>query len=236
MEDIMRRSSFVSVSVVLSLLFPLAAVHAQDLKAWENATNYMQDDKGCLSIPYSDAQSTCIRKQDEVNKWCKDSGPFNCDSVDPKQLQRQVEKLKTQRDELTTEKTKLDRARSAERDEQVKRDIEARLAKVDAEITALNSSRAVLERQVLDGSRTCKARLDVAKACRDYRANVQEVFSGVRSRANSETDPNVVPLARKLIAWWDERYRRHEEQLSAVKRAVEICEQVLYEIGRLGSF
>jgi len=233
----MHRTSSVIAGVVLSLLLPLAAAGAQDVKTWENALNYMQDEKGCFSIPYADAQSTCSRKQDEVNKWCKNSGPFNCDTVDPKQLQRQIETLKTRRDELTAERGNLVKAaKDAASAKQPTQEIDASIAKVDAAIAALNNSRAVLERQVLEASRTCNERLNIAKSCRDYRANVQEVFSGVRSRANNETDPKIVPLARRLIAWWDERYRSHEEQLSAVKRAVETCERVLNEIGRLGTF
>ncbi len=74
--------------------------HEEQVKNFQNAINYMQDDKGCLSIPYSDLQDSCQRKQQEVNKLCKDSGPWNCDDVDPKVTQKKIETLKTDRDAL----------------------------------------------------------------------------------------------------------------------------------------
>jgi DNA repair exonuclease SbcCD ATPase subunit len=232
----LRSSSYIAVGVAVGLLVPCVIVEAQDVRAWETAVNYMQDDKGCYSIPYPDQQSSCLRKQNEVVKWCKESGPFNCTSVDPKQLQRQVEQLKTQRDELNSEKGRLEREKSNAKDDAAKQDVTTKIAKVDATIDTLNKTRASLEKEVLEGTRTCNERLAIAKACRDNRSAVQEVFSDVRSRADRESDPKITPLAKRLLDWWGPRYRSHEQEVTEVKRAVEACEQALYDIVRIGSF
>lgn len=220
-----------TIALLLSVLFTCVSVAQDKVKVWENAVNYMQDDKGCFSIPYSDRQESCVRKQNEVNKWCKDSGPFNCDKVDPKKLQADIEKLKTQWDELKVEKEKLERANDNE-----KRDLDNKIKDIDTKIDSAKKTREDLEKQVQENTKQVNDRLGIAKGCRDARSAVQEVFKDVRSTADRENDPQIVPLTKRLIPWWDGRYQSHEIAVNDAKIAIDTCEKVLYEIGRLGSF
>jgi hypothetical protein len=233
----MSQRSFVTVTVTLALLVASFNAHAQDLKPWETAIKYMEEKKGCLSIPYSDAQETCQRKQAEVERWCKDPEGFSCKKVDPKQFQREIEKVKTERDGLNNERTRLTDARSREKDEKVKQELSTKIAKIESDLSALANTQTALERKVQDGARDCSENLTIAKTCRDYRMSVQDVFYDVMRRADNEVDEKIIPLADRLInEWWTPEDKGHEIQVSGVKRAVEICEQALYEIGRLGTF
>src|SRR5580704_12040954 len=119
---------------VLSLLLVLSTTpflaaddHETKLKAFQTAVNYSQDNQGCFSIPYSDLQDSCTRKQNEVDKWCKKSGEWSCDSLDPKLTQAKIEKAKTERDTLKAQKEELEKKKSTLTDDKDKRDCEDKI-------------------------------------------------------------------------------------------------------------
>ena len=233
MSRLLTRSSQLAVPLLLCCSHALA----EDLlKAFQTAVNYMQDDKGCWSIPYSDLQDSCVRKQNEVNKLCKDSGPWNCGDVDPKQLQKQIEELKTTRDTLKAEKEKLESQKSSAADDKAKRELEDKIKEVEQKLYENQKVRDSLQKQVDDASKQVNDRIYIAKGCRDARSDVYGVFKDAKSRAKGESDADIVPLAKRLISWWESREAGHEDAIKNAKTAVETCDRVLYDIGHLGSF
>lgn len=186
-----------SVLVVLSLIPYLRADdHEAKVKAFQTAINYSQDNQGCLSIPYDDLQDSCKRKQNEVDKLCKQSGEWKCESVDPKQTQAKIEKAKTERDTLKTEKEELERKKSSLTDDAEKRKCEDRIKEIDNRLYDLKHTQEDLEKEVSDATKLINDRLYIGKACRDARPPVMEVYKDAKSRANGEHDPDIEPLAR----------------------------------------
>jgi chromosome segregation ATPase len=210
--------------------------HEEKVKRFQNGVNYSQDNKGCLSIPYSDLQDQCQRKQADVVRWCKQSGKWNCEDVDPKALQAQVERIKTERDRLKEERANYGQKKSSASEDRDKQEYENKIKETDNKLYELDRSRGTLERQVSEASKTVSDRTYVAKSCRDARPEVMEVFRGAKSRADGEQDPDIRPLAQRLIKYWEIEGSGHNEQIRTVKDAVEKCDRILYDIGHLGNY
>lgn len=225
-----------AATVLISLSFAHPSRADDRLKDFQNAINYMQDEEGCLSIPYPDRQASCVQKQKEVNKFCKESGPWSCGDVDPKEIQKDLERVKTDRDTLKAEKENLERQKSSLPDDQDKRESEDRIKETERRLNELDREREDLERQVSDRTRMVHDRLYIAKACRDTRSAVQEVFEGAKYNATQESDAEIAPLAKQLVKSWEEGERRHRDAIRNAENAIEICDKTLYEIGRLGNF
>jgi hypothetical protein len=210
--------------------------HGDTVTAFQNAINYLQDEQGCRSIPYSDLQDSCVRKQNDVNKLCKESGPLSCDDIDPKKTQAKIERLKTDRDMLKAKKDELESRKSSLTDEKDKRDNEETIKKIDEQLYELKRTQGDLEKEVSDSTKMVNDRMYVGKNCRDNRQSVMEVFKDAKSRASGEHDADIEPLAKQLITGWEKREPGHDQAIQQVKNVIEKCDKVLYDIGHLGSF
>jgi chromosome segregation ATPase len=222
-----------SLVAVLSSHFVLAEDRVKD---FENAINYMQDEKGCLSIPYSDLQNSCVAKQREVEKLCKESGQSQCGGIDPKNLQKQIELLKTERDEAKVEKDNLDRKKSSLKDEKEIRENDDKIKEAEGKIENANKKRDPLEKQVSESRRIISDRYELNKQCRDARKSVMEVFAAAKAKVNSETEENIKPIAKRLSDWYEKNEPGHETAIKNADKAIENCEKALYEIDHLGTF
>jgi DNA repair exonuclease SbcCD ATPase subunit len=243
-NDPLKGISDMSKAQVVFLFSLFAFVHtatADDrLKDFQNAINYMQDDqddpkgKACFSIPYPDYQDECLRKQEKVND-CKDR-KSNCQEIDPKGIQRDIEDLKRRREELKAKKEDLERQRSSLSDDADKREVEDKIKTVDNEIGDVDRVKERLQKDVEETTKEINKRLDTAKVCLEFRVSVQDVFAKASSNADREQDADIAPLAKQLVVYWDKGAKRHEEATRNAKRAIDNCENVLYDIGHLGSF
>ncbi len=232
-----RRIGNSSVAAILLTSSFAQVVIAEDrLKDFQTAINYMQDEQGCLSIPYADFQDSCQQKQKEVIRFCKESGPFSCLDIDPKKIQKEIEVAKTSRDALKSEREDLDRKRSSATDDREKREADDKIKEIDDKLYEIKKTQESCEKQVSDTTKTISDRLYVAKACRDARPPVQSVFNDAKSRAATESDAEIKPLAERLIQSWEDRGRTHNDAIKIASNAVENCDRVLYEIGHIGSF
>jgi chromosome segregation ATPase len=228
---------FSVISLLLSLVVPSKAdSHEDTVKAFQEGVKYLQEEQGCMSIPYSDLQDSCQRKQKEVNKMCKDSGPWNCDDVDPKKTQEKIERLKTDRDTLKVKREELEAKKSSLTDDNEKRENEEAIKKIDDQLYELKKTQGDLEREVSDSTKMVNDRMYVGKSCRDTRQSVMEVFRDAKSRANGEHDADIEPLAKQLIEGWEKREPGHDQAIEQAKSGIEKCDRVLYDIGHLGSF
>jgi hypothetical protein len=206
------------------------------LKDFQNAINYMQDDKGCLSIPYPSRQEACQRKQADVNRWCKESGPWSCENADPKAMQKDIELLKTEREGLKDQLEKLKQRASSLTSDQDKRDNEDQSKETERKLYELERKRQGLEHEVADSTKSVNDRYYVAKSCLAARTEVQDVFKDAKSSANSEGDADIAPLAKRLAQSWEQGEQKHQEAIKGAAAAVNSCEKTLYDIGHLGSF
>jgi chromosome segregation ATPase len=224
-------------AVLLWTLFFAHIAKAEDkTQLFQDAVKAMQNKKGCESIPYTDLQSDCLRKSEEVDKMCKQSGPSSCTDVDPKKIQKDLEDTKTKKDELKQQKNDLEKSRSSASDDAAKQEIDDKIKEIDDKLEALKQTQESLEKQVQDTTKAINDRMYVAKSCRDYRAAVYEIFDKAISTANSENDAQFASDAKDLSKWWGDKQSGHQEILNNIKNAVDGCEKVLYDIGHLGSF
>ena len=94
---------------------------------------------------------------------------------------------------------------------------EDRLKDFQAAVNHLQDEKACLSIPYADLQFTCERnekevnRLcnDSGKACRDARASFQSAFNDAKSRAAGETDPDIKPLADRLIRSWQDREHAH---------------------------
>lgn len=226
----------VGLVVLVCVVFVPRLASAQDsekVKAFQNAINYAQNSpKGtCRSIPYPDYEDACTRKQAEVDKWCEG---WSCKGMDPVQMQRRIEALKTQRDEAKAKKEDLERQRSSATDDAAKRDLDDKIGELNKQIDDVERQRDPIEKEVDEASKQISDLLYRGKYCRDSRENVMEVYRNAKSRAGSETDTAVVPLAKRLITYWESTEAGHAQEITDVKNGIEKCNNLLDDIGHLG--
>ena len=165
---------------------------------------------------------------------CKESGKWNCEDVDPQRTQKKIEDLKRDRDALKAQKEELERKRSSLTDDNDKRENEQKIKEIDDKLYELRRTQEELEKEVSDSTKKVNDRMYVGKNCRDARQSVMEVFKDAKSRANGEHDADIEPLAKQLIEGWEKREPGHETAIEEVKKGIEKCDKVLYEIGHLG--
>jgi hypothetical protein len=227
--------SFGSVVLAHVVLTAHPAAAQDRVKDFENAINHAQNSpKGtCQSIPYADYQDACVRKQAEVDRWCEG---WSCKGMDPVELQKRIEALKVHRDAVRGEKENLERQMSSLTDDAAKREAEDKIEGLTDTIESAERQRDVIEKEVEEASRQISDQLYKGKACRDAREGVNEVYRNAKSRAASESDTAIAPLAKRLIAHWDDTEKGHEQEIVEIKLGIERCEKLLYDIGHIGSF
>jgi chromosome segregation ATPase len=232
--------SLIAVSILLTLSLAFlsrADEHADRVKAFQNAINYSQDKQACRSIPYPDLEDSCHRKQEIVERWCKNSGTLKCDgSIDPQKTQKSIEDAKTERDVLKAKKEELERKKSSLKEDKEKRENEDKIKEIDDRLYQLKRTQEELEKEVSAATKTISDRIYAGKACRDARPDVIAVFKDARSRASSEHDADIEPLAKRLIAFWEDSEKGHNQQLDEVKTMIDKCDRILYEVGHLGKY
>src|SRR5712691_4433863 len=85
-------SALLIIGALLSTVV-LAGIE-DEVRQFQDAINYAQNDEGCRSIPYPDLQRDCVNKQHEKNKWCSESGEMSCKGLDKRTIESTLEKLK----------------------------------------------------------------------------------------------------------------------------------------------
>jgi len=216
----LRRTFPIPVSLFALLLAQVA--NADNLQSFKDA----EREKGCASLPYSSLRGNCKSKQEGVEQWCKhekrqcrDLGTRGLlDAIDG--MTRKVESLKSDKDSLSSKKAHA-------KDDSEKRDLENKITDVEKQIYELNGRMDAHKRQVDENKTNIRDRIYRGERCRDHRRDVQEVFKDATSRAKSESDPEIKPLAQKLLDRWDESTRSHEGEIDTVKQIIEDCRECL---------
>lgn len=197
-----------AVLIIGTLLSTVVLAGIEDeVRQFQDAINYAQNDEGCRSIPYTDLQRDCVNKQREKNKWCSESGELSCKGLDKRTIESELEKLKQE-----YAITKDENARA-----NIKKQIDQLAQKV-----AENRSEVI-------------KRLEVVKICREYRSSVMDVFKYASQKVYNETEQELRPLADTLYKGYKDREPGHEEAVKNVQLAFERCQGLIYEIDSLGT-
>jgi len=218
-----------------ALLFPLTA-RAASLTEFQQAAN----NKGCASIPYSDLQQKCVNKQPEVDRFCKQSA-YSCDEFDPTGLKRNIEGLKGKNESLNEKRSELSKLRDQLKDklssassDSDKRDLESKISQAGHEDDSAKDEIYENNKKIDDWQRKLESertqindRIYNGKNCISARVDMQKIFGEAYSNADHETDPGVVVEAKKLLPYWTDEQKRHNEALGNAQTAVEKCSRML---------
>jgi hypothetical protein len=196
----------------------------EDFKEAER--NLANDEKPCLTIPYSDLRDECLKKRDAVQNQCK-TVQWSCTGdhdikdilININKKNKGIESLKGENDKSN------DRLREAKEDNE--KSILNKMIK-DNEEAMYQANREVedLTRQLNDRKENLQKRIEFAETCVSYRTEAQKVFESVISRAKGESDDNIRPIAQKLLAKWEPDVREHDGQKDQVKRGIQTCKDM----------
>ncbi len=223
--------------VVASLTFMIPRVAMSGLlEDFQKA----ESNKGCASIPYEQLQQNCINKRSEVERYCKD-GAFSCDGLDPRalqanvqQVQEKIESLNRKRSDLSSLRDQLKSKLSSATDDSEKRSLEDQIRRTEYEDDSAKNEIYEYGKKIDDWKRQLSNERDQindriynGKNCITARVDTAKIFGETYSKADSETDPAVVPIAKRLLSYWADEQKAHNHALGLAQTAVEKCGRML---------
>ena len=216
----MKRTSW---CVVIGGLILSGAVAASTLDDFKEAAKK----EDCQSIPYADIRGVCIDKGREVDDWCKNSSrPIKCDDVDPPGIRRKIDNVKGKIAELKRERDELSSKVSNAKDDSERRDFEDKKKAKETMIYDLERKVDGWETDFSNEKRTVSDRIYNGERCVGLRMEVAKEFSKAKSKAQSESDPELRPYRDHLISYWEKKTPGHEEAIRNYTQAVEKCKQL----------
>jgi hypothetical protein len=218
----MTRISWHVVIGVLVLGLLGSIIGAATLNDFKNAENQT----GCDSIPYDSIRATCRSNRDGVREWCKNSSrPISCDGLDPSGLTKQIENMKGKIKELKDELGKLPSSSDA-KDDSERRTLEDKKKAIEDKIYELEKRVAEFESRLSNEKTDINNRIYNGDKCVDYRKDVARSFESARSSAKSESDPEIKPIAEKLVRYWESEEPNHAAEIRKYQEAVDRCKSM----------
>lgn len=182
------------------------------------------DQKGCASIPYSDIRDSCKSNSEKVQEYCKGGrGPITCDDLDPAGLKKQIENVKQKIEDLKQRKRDLEDKKSHSTDDNEQKDLESQIEAVADQLEKLESKLEEWKDQLDKEQHQIRDRIDIGRQCLGYRKAVRDNFLDAKSKAKDESDPDIKPLAEKLIKHWEDGEEGHKKAIELTDRAIEKC-------------
>jgi chromosome segregation ATPase len=211
-----------SFTILCVLLF-VAPARAAVLDDFKTAVAAADADQGCASIPYEDYREQCTRKGADVERWCK-TEPRKCEGLETKPLidkisgmSDKIASLKQDRDKLNDQKSSASEEQRHDLEQQIS-DIEKQIYDMSKELdftkTSLETDKSDADKRIYNGGNCVTARNDV-----------QAVFKSASSKADGESEPEISPLAKRLIDYWDNGAKNHEVELQKAKDAIDYCQK-----------
>jgi hypothetical protein len=211
-----RKQALAVTLVVATAGVALAAATLTDFKE-------AQGKEGCDSIPYSTERGDCKRYAVTRDEYCKGGkGPWNCEALNPAGLLKQIENVNGKIVDLKREKDDLNNKRNSATDDE-KRDIDGRITKIDDEIYKLTQLVDEWKRKLYEEKKAIDDRIYVGEQCLSARKSVAGEFNDAISYAKSETDPDIVAIAKDLVAYWETKQREHEKAMTDTEAGIKKC-------------
>jgi seryl-tRNA synthetase len=185
------------------------------------------EQKGCTSIPYEDIRDSCKSNSEKVQEYCKGGrGPMTCDDLDPAGLTKQIENVKQKLEDLKQKKSDLEDKKSHSSDENEQKDLEAQIEAIADQIEKLESKLDEWKDKLEKEQDQINDRIDVGEQCLSYRKAVRDNFVDAKSKAKDESDPDIKPLAEKLVDKWEKGEEGHAKAIELANRAIEKCKEM----------
>lgn len=209
--------------VVIGSLTLSGAVAASPLDDFKEAAGR----QFCSSIPYEGLRRTCIDKGREVDDWCKSSSrKITCTDLDPAGLVNKIENVKRKISDLKRERDELSSRLGSAKEDSERRDIEGKRKEKEDLIYELERKVDGWESQLSHEKSAVSDRIYNGERCVSYREEVAKIFAEAKSRARSESDPEIKPYAERIIAHWESEESGHDTAIRRYREVVEKCEQM----------
>jgi seryl-tRNA synthetase len=213
----------ISWHVVIGVLVLGGVVGAATLNDFKNA----EGQTGCDSIPYDGIRSTCRGNRDGVRDWCKNSSrPISCENLDPSGLTKQIENMKGKIADLKRERDELSSKISSAKDDSERRALEDKKKATEDKIYELEKRVADSESKLSSEKTEINNRIYNGEKCVDHRKEVAKAFESAKSSAKSESDPEIKPIADKLVRHWESEEPNHAGEIRKYQEAVDRCKNM----------
>jgi hypothetical protein len=214
------RTFQIKAGIVMGLLFAGSAVLAGVVDDFKDAANR----DGCEAIPYSSERSACNSAGREVDDWCKNSSrKWSCDDLDPSGLTRNIDNVNAKINDLKKEKDELEYKRNNAKDDSERRDLESKIADKKDQIEALQVKVEAWKKQLDNEKSMAKDRQEIGERCVSNRIAVQKIFESVKSKVQSESDPEAKQYVSKLVDKYTAAEKGHQEAIDITKRGIVKC-------------
>jgi hypothetical protein len=98
---------------------------------------------------------------------------------------------------------------------QIQTEIDAATSKIESSKRSIEANRAMIDERIVRGQK-----------CLDSRQAVQKVFADAIEKAKNESDPDIKPLAERLVSKWEASSRDHEEPIKAANEVMAMCKNL----------
>lgn len=209
-----------NVKLVIGLLCVSGLALAGVADDFKDASNR----DGCEAIPYSSERSTCSSLGRDVDDWCKNSSrKWSCDDLDPSGLNRNIDNVTSKIKDLKREKSDLEDKRNRSSDENERKDLEKKIDEKKAQIEELEKKVDAWKKQLDSEKSMARDRQDIGEKCVANRIAVQKLFASVKTKVQSETDPDAKQYVGKLVDIYTRAEKGHQEAIDITNRGIEKC-------------
>ena len=209
----------------ITLALGTSVAMADKVSDFKDAKKAADDKKGCETIPYGDLQSTCKTQGAYVHDWCDGKeGPITCgnESITPQLMTNVVNEFKNV-DALKEKKRNLEDKKSRAVNDDDKNQIGKEIDQVDREIYEAGKSVDQAKAHIDARKKHVEAAMYTIEKCIDYRRAVLNVFGAALDKVRTESEDDIKPLARELLARYQDEKGGHEEAIQGKKNALETC-------------
>jgi hypothetical protein len=214
------RAFRIKLGITVGLLCAGGVVLANVADDFKDAANR----DGCEAIPYSSERSSCISGGRDVEEWCKNSSkPWSCEDLDPSGLNRNIENVNRKIDDLKKEKDDLEYKRNNSSDEKERSDLETKIREKKDQIEELQAKVEGWKHQIDSEKSMARDRQDIGEHCVANRIIVQKIFASVKSRVQSESDPDAKQYVSTLVDKYTVAEKGHQEAINITNRGIDKC-------------
>lgn len=214
------RAFQIRLGIVLGWLFVGSVVLAGVADDFKDAANR----DGCEAIPYSSERSSCVSAGRDVDDWCKNSSrKWSCDDLDPSGLNRNIDNVNAKINDLKKEKDDLEYKRNNSKDDSERRDLESKIKDKKDQIEALQAKVEAWKKQLDNEKSMARDRQEIGERCVANRIAVQKIFASVKSKVQSESDPEAKQYVSKLVDKYTAAEKGHQEAIDFTTRGIEKC-------------
>ena len=208
---------------LLSASLVAALGQSEKQKSFEAAAS---EERGCVTIPYSELQSQCVDQQKGVNEACNGrNGPVKCTLQVTESLKGRIVTTERRTEELKRERQELDSQRDHANDQGQKDRIKEQIDEKDKQIEASNRQSEDLKRALSDRKDQIDKTIDRINQCISYRQAVMNIFetSLDKVRNDGDRDAELRPSAEKLKTKYQGEKETHKGEIDGKARAIDDC-------------